>query len=167
MAHQIRRILKKSGINVIHLSGSSLQNVICGKNKVKLPPRQIIYKARCRCKQNKNNAYIGQSRRTVNSRLDEHKGYIRRGEWTKSGLAAHKETCKEEINWEEDVEIIAKINSRSKRQASMKLDYMESLCIKLHRTGPGHGFNEDEGRRIYTKQWDPVLNELRKRENLV
>ena len=48
----------------------------------------------------------------------------------------------------------------------MNLDYMESLCIKLHRTGPGHGFNEDEGRRVYTKQWDPVLNELRKKERL-
>ena len=48
----------------------------------------------------------------------------------------------------------------------MNLDYMESLCIKLHRTGPGHGFNEDEGRHIYTKQWDPVLNELRKKERL-
>ena len=133
---------------------------------MKLPPRQIIYKTHCPCRPDKKNAYIGQSRRTLNSRWDEHKGYIRCGEWAKSGLAAHKEHCKEVIDLDNDIEIIAKINSRSKQQASMNLDYMESLCIKLHRTGPGHGFNEDEGRRVYTKQWDPVLNELRKKERL-
>ena len=40
---------------------------------------------------------------------------------------------------------------------------MESLMIKLHRTGPGRGFNEDEGRRVKTKQWDPRLIKLRKK----
>ena len=92
--------------------------------------------------------------------------YLPKYQWAKSGLAAHKEHCKEVIDWDNDIEIIAKINSRSKQQALMNLDYMESLCIKLHRTGPGHGFNEDEGRRVFTKQWDPVLNELRKKERL-
>ena len=43
---------------------------------------------------------------------------------------------------------------------------MESLMIKLHQTGPGKGFNEDEGRRIYTKQWDPLLAHLRKKKGL-
>ena len=99
------------------------------------------------------------------SGLSEHKGYIRRGEWQKSGLAAHKENCNAEIDWE-NVEILAKINSKSNKQASVKLDYMESLCIKLHKTGPGHGFNEDEGRRVYTKQWDPLLAQLRSKWNL-
>ena len=158
--------MKKANTNIIFSSGSSLQNVICGKNKEKLPPRQVIYKAKCLCQPNKNNnAYIGQSRRTVASRLDEHKGYIRRGEWTKSGLAAHKENCNSDIDFE-NVEILARINSRNKQQTSYKLDYMESFCIKLHRTGPGNGFNEDEGRRVFTKQWDPIINQLRKKWKL-
>ena len=59
--------------------------------------------------------------------------------------------------------ILAKINTRSKRQADLKLDYMESFMIKLHQTGPGKGINEDEGRRVYTKQWDPLLIQLRKK----
>ena len=65
-----------------------------------------------------------------------------------------------------NLEILSRINSRSKRQTAAKLDYMESFNIKLHRTGPGNGFNEDEGRRVYTKQWDPLLNQLRKKRNL-
>ena len=83
----------------------------------------------------------------------------------KSGLASHKEHCDTDMDWD-DVEVLAKTNSRSKKQAALKLDYMESLCIKLHRTGPGYGFNEDEGRRFYTKQWDPILNKLRQKMGL-
>ena len=66
----------------------------------------------------------------------------------------------------DDVEILAKINSRSKKQATLKLDYMKSLCIKLHKTGPGHRFNDDDGRRFYTKQWDRILNKLRDKMGL-
>ena len=158
--------MKKANTNIIFSSGSSLQNVICSKNKVKLPPRQVIYKANCQCEPTKkNNAYIGQSKRTVKSRLDEHKGYIRRGEWSKSGLAAHKENCDAEVDWE-NVQTLAQINSRSKKQTAVKLDYMESFCIKLHKTGPGKGFNEDEGRRVYTKQWDPLLAQIRQKMDL-
>ena len=92
-----------------------------------------------------------------------HQGYIRRQEWSLSGIAAHKENCPEgNVNFNEP-EILAKIQAKSKRQADFKLDYMESLMIKLHQTGPGHGFNEDEGRRVRTKQWDPLLIHLRQK----
>ena len=98
--------------------------------------------------------------------MAEHQGYIRRGEWNLSGIAAHKENCQNgNINFDEP-EILAKIQAKSKRQADFKLDYMESLMIKLHRTGPGRGFNEDEGRRVKTKQWDPLLIKLRKKMGL-
>ena len=93
----------------------------------------------------------------------EHKGYIRRGEWDSSGIAAHKEHCQNgNVNFE-DPEILARINAKSKKQADFKLDVMESLMIKLHQTGPGNGFNEDEGRRVRTKQWDPLLIHLRQK----
>ena len=89
--------------------------------------------------------------------------YIRRQQWHLSGIAAHKENCPNgNINFEEP-EILAKINAKSKKQADFKLDFMESLMIKLHRTGPGNGFNEDEGRRVRTRQWDPLLIHLRKK----
>ena len=63
-------------------------------------------------------------------------------------------------------EVLSKIRCRSKKQLPYKLDYMESLNIKLHNTGPGKGFNEDEGRRFFTKQWDPLLADLRKKMEL-
>ena len=95
--------------------------------------------------------------------MAEHKGYIRRQEWDQSGIAAHKENCPQgNINFDEP-EILATIKAKSKRQADFKLDYMESLMIKLHRTGPSQGFNEDEGRRMRTKQWDPLLVHLRRK----
>ena len=98
--------------------------------------------------------------------MAEHKGYIRRGEWNSSGIAAHKETCQEgSVNFD-DPTILARINAKSKRQADFKLDYMESLMIKLHQTGPGSGFNEDEGRRVRTKQWDPLLIRLRNKNGI-
>ena len=83
----------------------------------------------------------------------------------KSGLAAHCENCDGQIDWE-NVEILSQVRTKSKRQLPIKLDYMESFNIKLHNTGPGKGFNEDEGRRVFTKQWDPLLAELRKKRNL-
>ena len=84
--------------------------------------------------------------------MAEHQGYIRRKEWSLSGIASHKESCKTgKVNFD-NPEILAKIEAKSKKQADFKLDYMESLMIKLHRTGPGSGFNEDEGRRVRTKQ---------------
>ena len=95
--------------------------------------------------------------------MAEHKGYVRRGEWTMSGIAAHKEHCNDgNVNFD-DPTILAKINARSKRQADFKLDYMEALMIKLHQTGPGSGFNEDRGRRVRTKQWDLLLIKLREK----
>ena len=95
--------------------------------------------------------------------MSEHKGYIRRGEWNLSGIAAHEENCPDGVVNFDQPSILAKINAKSKRQADFKLDYMELLMIKLHQTGPGTGFNEDEGRRVRTKQWDPLL--IRLREN--
>ena len=158
----IRRILKKAGIVSIFTPGPSLQNILCAKNKTKFPPRQVVYKLSCDCKNEVNNAYIGKTTRKAKARMAEHQGYIRRGEWNLSGIAAHKENCPNgNINFNEP-EILAKIQAKSKRQADFKLDYMESLMIKLHQTGPGHGFNEDEGRRVRTKQWDPLLIKLRK-----
>ena len=98
--------------------------------------------------------------------MAEHQGYIRRQEWSSSGIASHKENCRDgNINFDEP-EILAKIHAKSKKQADYKLDFMESLMIKLHRTGPGSGFNEDEGRRVRTKQWDPLLIQLRKKLGL-
>ena len=37
--------------------------------------------------------------------------------------------------------------------------------IKLHQTGPGSGFNEYKVSRVRTKQWDPLLIQLRKKLN--
>ena len=81
-------------------------------------------------------------------------------------IAGLKEHCNDgNVNFE-DPTILATINARSKKQADFKLDHMEALMIKLHQTGPGSGFNEDEGRRVRTKQWDPLLIQLRKKLNL-
>ena len=102
--------------------------------------------------------------------MAEHKGYVRRGEWSMSGIAAHKEHCKEgNINFDNPTilaTILATINARLNRQADFKLDHMEALMIKLHQTGPGSGFNEDEGRRVRTRQWDLLLIQLRKQLQL-
>ena len=162
----LRRILNKAGFSVIFTPGVSLQDIICGKNKTKFPPRQVIYKLNCDCKDDARNAYIGKTTRKAKARMAEHKGYVRRGEWHMSGIAAHKEHCKEGTVNFDDPTILATINARSKRQADFKLDHMEALMIKLHQTGPGSGFNEDEGRRVRTKQWDPLLIHLRKKLNL-
>ena len=61
---------------------------------------------------------------------------------------------------------LPEFKQNKKKQVDFKLDFMESLMIKLHQTGLGKGFNEDEGRRIYTKQWDPLLAHLRKKIGL-
>ena len=128
----LRHILNKAGFSVIFTPGVSLQDIICGKNKTKFPPRQVIYKLNCDCKDDARNAYIGKTTRKAKARMAEHKGYVRRGEWHMSGIAAHKEHCKEGTVNFDDPTILATIYARSKRQADFKLDHMEALMIKLH-----------------------------------
>ena len=120
----------------------------------------MIYKLNCDCKDDPRNAYIGKTTRKAKARIAEHKGYVRRGEWHLSGIAAHKENCPNgNVNFDEPT-ILARINARTKKQADYKLDFMESLMIKLHQTGPNQRFNEDEDCCVHTKQWDPLLCRL-------
>ena len=82
-----------------------------------------------------------------------------------TGQKSTSEWERERVNFDQP-SILAKINTKSKRQADFKLDCIELLMIKLHQTGPGTGFNEDEGRRIRTKQWDPLLIRLREESGI-
>ena len=104
----LRRILEKRGFNVFAKSGVPLKNLLCGRNRDKPPDKRSVYKLRCPCNPNPQNAYIGYTIRRIDQRMKEHAGYIRRRE-DLSGIAQHLNGgCNGPVNLEHP-EILTKV----------------------------------------------------------
>jgi hypothetical protein len=142
-----------------------MKNVLCSRNKSKLPQRQCVYKISGDCKDSHNNAYIGETCRKVSTRMDEHRGYATRNEGKdadKSGIAQHIVNCPNGKQNFEGTEILATIQGKSRKKIKADLQIREAMEIRLHPTGPyTGGFNEDLGNRVYTTAWDPLFRDIR------
>jgi hypothetical protein len=91
----------------------------------------------------------------------KHQGYIRRREWSKSGIAAHKENGSGKTDFP-NPEILATVQGKSKQQMKKLLNIQESMMIRLHRTGPYQGgFNDCKGNCFSSRQWDPLYYRIR------
>ena len=73
VSHQLKRAFTKAGCNLYSKSGQKLQNILCGKNKSRPPPCKCkgIYKFQCSC--NEKAVYVGETRRSIDIRAQEHK----------------------------------------------------------------------------------------------
>ena len=159
MGPVLRRLLEKRGFKVIFKSGVALRHLLCGKNRDKPPCRRCIYKLHCSCNNVPSNAYVGYTTRRVDQRMNEHRGYARRGE-NSSGIAQHLNTgCGGSVDFKKP-EILATVQCKSKKQADFLLKVREGMEIRCHWTGPGKGFNENHG-NLPTSQWDPLFTALR------
>ena len=91
--------------------------------------------------------------------MKEHAGYVRRGQ-DNSGVAQHlNHGCNGPVDFQ-NPEILAKVQSKSKKQAEFLLRICEGMEIRCHQTGPGKGFNENWG-NLPSRQWDPLFSEIR------
>ena len=107
-----------------------------------------IYEFRCPCSDKA--VYVGQTTRSVLTRGKEHGNAVTRENWHHSGISAHKEFCKEPIDWNSPKVINTKTN-KNKRKLNFDLKVREALEIKRRNCGPGQGLNEDFGVYDYVK----------------
>ena len=159
IAHQIKNTLTKAGINTTFTSGTSLKNLLCGKNKTHAPKekRKGIYKYTCTCSDKA--VYIGQTNRSYQARWKEHGKAVEKEHWRYSGISQHLHHCSEPYN-EENFEPLHIMQDKKKRRLGYNLRMREAFEIRRHDTGPGKGLNEDNGAYLKTDIWDPVLKSL-------
>ena len=157
IAHQLKASLKKAGVNTIFKSGTSLKDILCGKNKTHAPreKKKGIYKYTCTCSESA--IYIGQTRRACDTRWKEHERALEKEQWHHSGITQHLQHCQEPFDMN-NFEVLHTMQDKKKRRLEYDLRMREAFEIRNHNSGPGKGLNEDNGAYLKTDIWDPVLN---------
>ena len=159
IAHQLRNSLKKAGIATTFTSGTSLKDILCGKNKTHAPreKKKGIYKYTCTCSEKA--VYIGQTNRSCETRWKEHEQAVNRGDWRYSGISQHLRHCPKSFS-QENFEVIHMVQDKNKNRLGYNLRMREAFEIRRQETGPGKGLNDDNGAYLKTDIWDPVLRTL-------
>ena len=110
----------------------------------------MIYKLGCEC----GNFYIGETERSLNIRMKEHKTACRLAAFEKSAVGEHAWQDGHCINWE-DAEILDTAKDLQERKTK------EALYIKL--TPPGCRINRDEGRDL-PPLWLRTVKKLKRKD---
>jgi hypothetical protein len=116
-----------------------------------------VDKLSCPC--DPKSVYIGQTARSINTRVQEHKKATENGQWHHSGFTQDKESCPLPIDWDNPT-IVTTMSARDKNKLAYDLKIREALEIKRHDCGPGRGLNEDWGGYVKTQAWAPVFHGL-------
>ncbi|XP_071441632.1 uncharacterized protein [Hetaerina americana] len=94
---KISRILRNHNIRTVHLPPKKLRQVLVRAKDpagLKLPG---VYSIPCEC----GEEYIGETGRTIETRIKEHKRHLRLYQPSKSAVAEHAIDCDHAIRWEE------------------------------------------------------------------
>ena len=159
VSQPLKRAFRRAGCNLFHKSGQKLQNILCSKNKTKPPPEKGsgIYRFNCSC--SPSAVYVGETRRSFESRTKEHRRAVEKGHWENSGLSQHKEHCKAPIDWKP--EILSKVSMKNPQQLKHHLKVEEAMWIRRLGCGPGKGLNLDNGSYVKADVWAPVFVDLK------
>ena len=156
---RLKRAFSKAGVNMVTRSGTKLKDLLCSANTTKHDPvkKPGIYEIQCPCSE--KSKYVGQTARSIITRGKEHGSAANRGNWSHSGISAHKEFCKEEIDWTTPKVIATKTN-KNKKRLNYELKVREALEICRRGCGPGQGLNKDFGAYVKTTMWNPVFHQM-------
>ena len=138
-------------------SGANLKNILCSKNKTKLPPNSYpgVYKVDCKCKK----TYTGETKLKVLTRGKQHEKNVRQNRIDASGIVMHAQKCNEEIDWD---------SLRTLKVEPKRFDrkVREALEIQYRQCGPKQGgMNLDDGQYLKTSFWTPFFRYLRSKES--
>ena len=149
---KLRRIFKKNNIKVIFTSSPNLKSLLCN-NKSKLPPNSQpgVYKLDCSC----GSSYIGETKKKISTRLQEHQKDIQKERWASTGCSEHAQECEGMFEWDSNVTIAVESNYRLRK-------VREALEIKRRKTGPDQpmGLNRDNGNISYANSWNALFRKL-------
>ena len=154
LGEEIRRILKDYNIRTVFKTIDTLGRILT-KVKDPTPPEErpgVIYKIRCMC----GDFYVGETKRTLATRLKEHKAACRLGAFERSAVAEHAWQEGHEIDWN-DVEILdtAKDLQERKVKESLYIRMAPKTCL----------MNRDEGREL-PLLWLRTIKNTEKKERL-
>ena len=151
LSEQIRRVLRMYNIRTAFRSGTSLGKFLTRvKDPVPLEDRPgAIYKISCLC----GDSYIGETGRTTNKRVKEHKAACRLAHFEKSAVAEHAWQDGHIIEWDQ-VTILDTASDQRERQTK------EALYIKL--APPGCRINRDEGKDLSPLWLNAIKNSQRR-----
>ena len=153
LSPKLRKAYKKAGYKVVFKSGKNLSTILTSKNKPQLPRNSHPGVYRIQCTKHPDNPYIGHTKKQIRSRISEHREYVRKSEWDKSGAAVHSKEC-DGIKWEE-----ARTITREKNR--FEREVREALEIQRNRCGPKNGgMNVDLGKWVNNKFWLPFFTSL-------
>ena len=112
---RLKKAYRKAGYKVVFRSGRSIGNILTTRNKSRLPANSHpgVYEVPCSCS---TPAYRGETKKRISTRLGEHKTYIEKEEWRKSGVALHSRQCNGKIEFEK-AKTVAIINNKLERKA--------------------------------------------------
>ena len=141
-SHKIQRILKNVNIQVRHRSSGKLHSKLFTHKDRKPPDTQPgVYKIPCECGQ----FYVGETGRSLRTRLKEHQTSFRRNEWEKSAIVKHAQQQNHRIDWS-NAELITSIKHWHTRRVR------EAIEILQHDTVP------QESGLVINDIWMPLLH---------
>ena len=103
-----------------------------------------------------NKTYIGQTSRCCQTRWQEHKRAIEKGQWSHSGISQHHQHCDEPFDTA-NCEVIKTFSNKNKKKLNYDLKVWEALEIKKNNCGPGRGLNEDWGGLRQNRRVEPCF----------
>ena len=139
--HVMKCILKTVNIEVGHRSSNKLHSSLhTHKDRKHKNTQPGVYKIPCKC----GKVYIGETGRSFNTRIKEHKVCQRLGDGDKSAIVKHAQQQQHKINWE-DGSLITSIPHWHTRRVR------EAIEILQHNTVP-------QGSRLHINNiWHPLL----------
>jgi hypothetical protein len=146
VSNKIGRLLRKEGFYTAYRPGLKLGNVLGNpKDKVDARDRSCIYEITCSC----SSKYIGETGRSLNSRLKEHQAATRNGKTQASAVAKHcweDNSANHSIDW--DNSKIVELEDRFWHRKYKEHMHISRSCSKL--------MNLDTGWQV-SDIWKPIL----------
>ena len=155
MSLKLKKAYRKAGYKVAFKSGKNLKDILTNKNKAKLPKNSFpgVYKIPCSCG---ITPYRGETKKKIDTRIQEHQRNVEKKEWSKSALALHSKNCQGKIEFDK-TETVSAIANRFDRKIREALEIQMHDCHYLD-----GGMNTDKGQYVETKFWVPLLKYVRK-----
>ena len=151
LSEEVRRILRDYGIRTAFKNYPTLGSILTKvKDQIALERRNgVIYKINCAC----GDTYIGETGRTLEIRVKEHKRACVKADFEKSSVAEHAWLSGHYIDWD-NVEVLDQENDLCRRKVK------EGIEIRL--TNKKLRINRDEGRDL-SPEWFSIVKKIQHR----
>jgi hypothetical protein len=142
---KITRILHRHGIQVYSRPHQTLRNHLVHAKDSCGFQTPGVYQIPCEC----GLSYVGETGRTIETRIKEHRRHFRLGQIEKSAVAEHSITEDHAIHWDK-ARVLCHSNHYWERLTK------EAIAIRLEKGN----FNRDRGYNLSTV-WRPILNRIK------